>query len=238
MDARWAARGEHRQPKLSCWLCTSASPWAAEISSRSDRTVHSLWLHQPLASLPAVPVSRTWFPEMQLRSHPFFAEASVYQLGLSWKLPKECRAWMQFSLKWLGMSLVWSGWKSCSWRTAWFLKTLNMERFLCLTAPDKRAVLWISPGLCFKADWEWRYIELRIFLGFSCGCSVILCSFVFTGRFPHTFFPAPVTDQDWTRGLSDLLWFLEAGMLAQKSGVLLAGDGAVTTHPCQKELWE
>ncbi|XP_038015466.1 protein LZIC isoform X1 [Motacilla alba alba] len=31
------------------------------------------------------------------------------------------------------------------------------------------------------------------------------------GQFPHTFFPAPVTDQDCTRGLSDLLWFLEAG---------------------------
>ncbi|XP_064252892.1 beta-catenin-interacting protein 1 isoform X1 [Passer domesticus] len=33
----------------------------------------------------------------------------------------------------------------------------------------------------------------------------------FSGQFPHTFFPAPVTDQDCRRGLSDLLWFLEAG---------------------------
>lgn len=154
---------------------------------------------------------------------------------LCWKLPKECKAWMQFILKWLGMPLAWSGWESCSWRTAWFYKTLNTKRFSCLTAPEKCAVLWILSGPCSKADWEWRSVELRIFLGFSWVCSLILCSFVFTGQFPQTFFPAPITAQDWTRGLSDLLWFLEAGMLALTS--VGWGWGTDPSSMCHKDLW-
>lgn len=37
VDPCLAARGKHRQPKLSCWLCTSASPLPGETSSRSDK---------------------------------------------------------------------------------------------------------------------------------------------------------------------------------------------------------
>lgn len=86
LDPHLAARGKHRQPKLSCWLCTSASPLPGETSSRSDRTVHvcgftSLW---PLF-LQCQP-SRTWFPEIQLRSHSSFAEAGMYQWLCPWAL--------------------------------------------------------------------------------------------------------------------------------------------------------
>lgn len=113
------------QPRLSCWLCTSASPSPGETSSRSDRTLHSLWLPQPLASLPAVPAIQDTIP----RNSAEIPLPGWVSWVLCWKLPKECKAWMQFILKWWGMSLAWSGWKSCSWRTAWFYKSLNIKRF-------------------------------------------------------------------------------------------------------------
>lgn len=82
---------------------------------------------------------------------------------LCWKLHKECKAWMHSILKRLGMSLVWSGCKSCRWRMAWPLKNLFFKNKKDLQTPDKPTLLGILARPCSKADCDSKRVQGRVF---------------------------------------------------------------------------